>query len=75
MQVVISLPLWIKFTMGQFSYRSFFCANSELPILATLLNDGYILAIQQIITRGAFAIHFLICSYLLNCLRTLAPWS
>ena len=59
-QVVISLPLWIKFPMDQFC--SFFCETSAAflayvgGVLGTKLSsqfvtDRYILAIQQIITH------------------------
>ena len=58
-QVVISLPLWIKLTMGQLllfflcNFSSFFSYVRGIPVtnhFSLLLIDRYILAIQQIIT-------------------------
>ena len=75
-QVVISLPLWIKLTMGQLllffpcNFCSFFSYVGGVLVtnlFSLLLIVKYILAIQQII---AFVILFLICSDLLNCLRS-----
>ena len=59
-QVVISLPLWIKLTMGQLllfflcNFSSFFSYVGGIPVtnhFSLLLIDRYILAIQQIITH------------------------
>ena len=59
-QVVISLPLWIKLTMGQFllfflcNFSSFFSYGGGISItnhFSLSLIDRYILAIQQIITH------------------------
>ena len=52
-----------------------FSVQLQLPCnqhSSLLLIDRYILAIQQIITQGAFAILFLICGGLLNSLRSFA---
>ena len=59
-QVVISLSLWIKLTMGQLllfflcNFSSFFSYVGGIPVtnhFSLLLIDRYILAIQQIITH------------------------
>ena len=59
-QGVISLPLWIKLTMGQLllfflcNFSSFFSYIGGIPVtnhFSLLLNDRYILAIQQIIAH------------------------
>ena len=59
-QVVISLPLWIKLTMGQLllfflcNFSSFFSYVGGILVtnhFSLLLIDRYILAIQQIITH------------------------
>ena len=59
-QVVISLPLWIKLTMDQLllfflcNFSSFFSYVGGIPVtnhFSLLLIDRYILAIQQIITH------------------------
>ena len=59
-QVVVSLPLWIKLTMGQlllfflYNFSSFFSYVRGIPVtnhFSLLLIDRYILAIQQIITH------------------------
>ena len=59
-QVVVSLPLWIKLTMGQLllfflcNFSSFFSYVRGIPVtnhFSLLLIDRYILAIQQIITH------------------------
>ena len=59
-QVVISLPLWIKLTMGQLllfflcNFSSFFSYVGGIPVtnhFSLLLIDRYILAIQQITTH------------------------
>ena len=59
-QVIISLPLWIKLTMDQLllfflcNFSSFFSYVGGIPVtnhFSLLLIDRYILAIQQIITH------------------------
>ena len=59
-QVVISLPLWIKLIMDQLllfllcNFSSFFSYVGGIPVtnhLSLLWTDRYILAIQQIITH------------------------
>ena len=59
-QVAISLPLWIKLTMGQLlpfflcNFSSFFGYVGGIPVtshFSLLLIDRYILAMQQIITH------------------------
>ena len=59
-QVVISLPLWIKLTMGQLllffmcrfsSFFSYVGGALVTNLFSLLLIDKYILAIQQIITH------------------------
>ena len=59
-QVVISLPLWIKLTMGQLllfflcNFSSFFSYAKDILVInhfSLLLIDRYILAIQHIITH------------------------
>ena len=81
-QVVISLPLWIKLTMGQlllfflWNFSSFFSLRRRCPRNQTFFTVcywligifGYSVNNNK---RGAFAIHFVICSNLLNCLRSL----
>ena len=78
-QLVISLP-WIKLPIKLFflwDFSSFF--NYVRGILVTnhcslLLNDRYILGIQQIIKHEEH-LWYSFCSNLLNCLRSLTPWS
>ena len=79
-QIVISLLLWIKLTMGQLllfflcNFCSFFRYVGGVLVtnlFSLLLTDSYILAVQQIITQEAFVILFLICSDLRNCLRSI----
>ena len=59
-QVVISIPYWIKLTIGQLllfflcNFSSFFSYVRGIPVtnhFSLLLIDRYILAIQQIITH------------------------
>ena len=81
-QVVISLPLWIKLTMGQLLL--FLCETSAAfsayvrGVLGTNRFSQFV--IDWLVcfgysannnTQGAFPIFFLICSDLLNCLRNL----
>ena len=50
-----------------------FSVQLQLPCnqhFSLLLIDRYVLAIQQIITQGTFAILFLLCGGLLNCVRS-----
>ena len=81
-QVVISLPLWIKLTMGQLllfflcNFSSFFSYVRGIPVtnhFSLLLIDRqlYFGYSANYNTQGAFAILFLICSDLLNFLRSL----
>ena len=79
-QVVISLPLWIKLTMGQLllfflcNFSSFFSYIGGIPVtnhFSLLLNDRYILAIQQIIAHKEHLRYSFWCIDLLNCLRSL----
>ena len=80
-QVPISLPLWIKFTRGQLllsflsNFSSFF---SYLDSILVHCNQSFFTATDWWVyfghspnhnTQRAFAILFLICSDLLNCLR------
>ena len=80
-QVVLLLSLWIKLTIDQL-LLFFLCSSSSFlsyfgGILVTdhfslLFVDRYILVNSaNYNTQGAFAILFLICSDLLNCLRSL----
>ena len=83
-QVIISLPLWIKLTMGQLllfflcNFSSFF--NYIGGILVTnyfslLLIDKYILAIQQIITQGQLLRYtFWSVAIFWTASEVLAPW-
>ena len=80
-QVITSLRLWIKLTMGQLlpfslcNFSSFFSYVGGILItnhFSLLLIERYILTIQQIITHEEHLRHFfLICNDLLNCLRSL----
>ena len=80
-QVVISIPLWIKPTMGLLllfllcSFRSFFslcwrCLRNQ-PLFTVIDRQVYFGYPANYNTRGAFVMLFLICSDLLNCLRSL----
>ena len=77
-QVVVSLPLWIKLAMGQLllfflcNFSSFFslrqrCLRNQ-PFFTVI--DWYFGYSANYNTRGAFAILFLICSDLLNFFRS-----
>ena len=81
-QVVISLPLWIKLTLGQLllfflsNFSSFFSYIGGIPIP----NHSHCLLIERWIyfgyaanynTKGAFAILSSVCSDLLNFLKGL----
>ena len=83
--VIISLPLWIKLTMGQLlifflcNFSSFFSYIRGTLVtnhFSLLLIDRYILAIKQIITRQ---MHLRYCLWSLGIFWTaseaLAPWS
>ena len=81
-QVIISLPLWIKLTMGQLllfflcNFCSFFSYVGG--VLVTNLFHCYWLVVYfgystNYNTRGAFVILFLICSNLLNFFRSVGP--
>ena len=71
-QVVVSLPLWIKLTIRQLllyflcNFWSFFSYVGRF--LVTNLLHCYWLILKYN-TRGTFVIIFLICSDLLHCLR------
>ena len=80
-QVVISLPLWIKLPMSQLllfflcNFNSLFSFVGRMLVtshFSLLLIDRYIFGYSaNYNTRRVFAILFLICSGLLNCLRSL----
>ena len=85
-QVVISIPLWIKLTTDQsllFSlcnFSSFFSYVGGIPVLTTIFSlfidwyhdrELYFGYSANYNTQRAFAILFLICSDLLNFLRSL----
>ena len=79
-QVLISFPLGIKLTTGQllllflcnfsslFSYAGGVLVSGEKRF--SLLFVNRFLLFSKLNSRGAFAIIFLICSHLLNCLRS-----
>ena len=75
-QVVISLPLWKKHTMGELlllflcnvcSFCSYVGGVLVTNLFSLLLTDGYSANYN---TRRAFVVIFLICSDLLSCLRS-----
>ena len=76
-QVAISLPLWIKLTMVQlfllflcfFSYAGGALVSKQPTFIRCywFINFGYS---ENYNTQKAFVIIFLICSDLLNCLRS-----
>ena len=84
-QVVISLPLWIKLTMGQLllfflcNFSSFFSYVGGILVtnhFSLLLIDRYILAIQQIITIEEHLWYsFWSVAIFWTASETLAPWS
>ena len=84
-KVIVSLPLYIKLTMGQlllfslYNFGSFFSYVGRINVtshFSLLFIDGYILAIQQIISHKE---HLRYCFWSLEIfwtsLETLAPWS
>ena len=85
-QVVISLPLWIKLTMGQLlllflcnfcSFFSYVGGVLVINLFSMLLIDIFWLFSKlkhkaNYNRRGAFVKIFLICSDLLNCLRSVS---
>ena len=80
-QVVISLPLWVKLTMGQllllflYNFCSFFRYVGGVPVtnlFSPLLIDIFWLFSKLYNTQGALLIIFFICSDLLNCLRSVS---
>ena len=84
-QVVISLPLWIKLTMGQLllfflcNFSSFFSYVGGIPVtnhFSLLLIDRYILAIRQIITHKEHLRYtFWSVAIFWTSSEALAPWS
>ena len=84
-QVVISLPLWIKLTMGLLllfflcNFRSFFSyvgCTLITNFFSLLLIDRYILAIQQIIThKEHLRYSFWSVAIFWTASEALAPWS
>ena len=84
-QVVISLPLWIKLTMGKLllfflcNFSSFFSYVRGIPVtnhFSLLLIDRYILAIQQIIThKEHLRYSFWSVAIFWTSSEALAPWS
>ena len=80
-QVVISLPLWIKLTMDQLllfflcslcSFFSFVGGALVTNFFSLLLIDRYILAIQQVITHEEHLQYsFFICRDIVNCFRSI----
>ena len=83
-QVIISLPLWVKLTMGQLlliflcSFSSFFSYVRGILVanhFSLLLIAGCILAIQQIITHNEhFRYSFWSVAIFWTASETLIPW-
>ena len=84
-QVVISLPLWVKLTMGQlilfflWNLSSFFSLSRcvlGINLFSQFVADRYILAIQQIITHEEHLRYsFWSVAIFWTASEALAPWS